>query len=161
MHNLQHKFLRCTLRAKTKPHAPSPDIEERLSLIQAAMFYHDRKAIDRRNKLGILLKLALADLKEPGATKELSQALRECGVDIKIHSAHKGEIQRVSLVPCLSRSRGRPRPARRACIVLDFWGVLIGRPCSRTHTFRLASSKCSRPIKFTGVHKFEFSKSIS
>ena len=94
MHNLQHKFLRCTRQSKSrqsKSHAdPSPSTNTRVSLIQAALFYHHRDAADRRDKIGRLLQLALGDLQDSGVVEKLLQALDEGGVDLDSEDAHNG-----------------------------------------------------------------------
>ena len=87
MHNLQHKFLRCTLRQK----ATHPNTNTRVSLIQAALYYHRRTAADRRDKVGRLLELALADLKDSETIEELSQALSECEVELDNKEGQNGE----------------------------------------------------------------------
>ena len=89
MHNLQHKFLRCVLHRQTKRHA-SPNLNTRVSLVQAAMFYHHREAVDRRDKIVRLLELALGDLQDSGQIEELSTALAECRVEPDSIGAHIG-----------------------------------------------------------------------
>ena len=89
MHNLQHKFLRCVRQSKS--HAdPSPSTNTRVSLIQAALFYHHRDAADRRDKIGRLLQLALGDLQDSGDVEKLLQALDDGGVDLDGEDVHNG-----------------------------------------------------------------------
>ena len=89
MHNLQHKFLRCSRQNKSHA-ASSPSTNTRVSLIQAALFYHHRDAADRRDKIGRLLELALGDLRDSGAIEDLARALDERGVDLSSQDAHNG-----------------------------------------------------------------------
>ena len=93
MHNLQHKFLHWTLqRQQIGQHvSPSPNVVTRASLVRAALFYLHRKAADRRDKIGRLLELALGDLQDSEAIKELSQVLSESGVDLDTHALNTGE----------------------------------------------------------------------
>ena len=59
------------------------------------MFYHQREAADRGNKIGRLLELALADLKDSEAIQELSKALSDNDVDLGTQTrcpAYRGEI---------------------------------------------------------------------
>ena len=91
MHNLQHKFLRCILRRRASLHTPTPNSNVRVSLVQAAMFYHYRETADRRDKVGRLLEIALGDLQDSATIEELSQALTKHGVDINSHAGQHGE----------------------------------------------------------------------
>ena len=90
MHYLQHKFLNFSLRRQKKLHATPVGTNVRVSLMQAAVFYHHREAADRRDKVARLIQLALADLKEVAAIKELSQSLSKRGVDLNSHAEKHG-----------------------------------------------------------------------
>ena len=91
MHNLQHKFLQFSLCEEKKQHAPSIGMNTRISLFQAALFYHHREAADRRDKINRLIKLALVDLKDAEIDK-LSRSLHASDVDLDCQAAkHRGE----------------------------------------------------------------------
>lgn len=99
MHNLQHKFLRLSLEQQTHPHAPPPpNTATRVSLVQAAMFYLNRKGADRYAKIGQLLQLALGGLRDPRAIGELSHALRTNGIDLDTRAAHTGEMLNLNTI---------------------------------------------------------------
>ena len=101
MHNLQHKFLYFSLHQQNKSHKPCIEVNIRVSLMQAAMFYHHREAADRLEKVTRLTKLALADLKESAAIEELSRSLINCRVDLNSRAAkHRGERVIVTRTVC-------------------------------------------------------------
>ena len=91
MHNLQHKFLQFSLSEEKKQHAPSIGMNTRISLFQAALFYHHREAADRRDKISRLIKLALVDLKDAAEIEKLSRSLHASHVDLDCQAAkHEG-----------------------------------------------------------------------
>ena len=101
MHNLQHKFLHFSLRQRNKLRVASIEVNIRVSLMQAAMFYHHREAADRLEKVSRLTKLALADLKESAAIEELSRSLINCRVDVNSRAAkHRGDRAIVTWTVC-------------------------------------------------------------
>ena len=64
----------------------------RISLFQAALFYHHREAADRGDKISRLIKLALVDLKDAEIDK-LSRSLHASDVDLDCRAAkHRGQI---------------------------------------------------------------------
>ena len=90
MHNLQHKFLRCT-RHREAQSISVPSTDTRVSLVQAALFYHHRESADRGDKIGRLLELALGDLKDSEAIEQLMRALNERKVDLNQREARDGD----------------------------------------------------------------------
>lgn len=100
MHNLQHKFLRCTLHRKIKGYAPPlfPGTTTRVSIVQVALFYLHRGGAERRDKIGRLLQLALGGLHDPVAIVPLSEALRKSAVDLDSRNKHFGDTLNLNTI---------------------------------------------------------------
>ena len=91
MHNLQHKFLRCA-RHRDADSNTAPSTDPRVSLVQAALFYHHRESADRGDKIGRLLELALGDLEDAEAIGQLMRALRERKIDLNQREMRDGDV---------------------------------------------------------------------
>ena len=100
MHNLQHKFVRHALQRQEGADTLTPPAPARVSLVQAATFHLELgEAADRRGTIVRLLELGFDNLlKDAQAVKELSQELKERGVDIDQRGGESGKTMARNLV---------------------------------------------------------------